>query len=604
MIPMHRQGDPSARAPPDSDVHARLMPLDIDTGPVLEKSLWARRGITLLTVDPYLTQGPEAPKRGVDAPPPRWRSKEFLVYFVALALIPPYMIYVPIRLSDAQKNPNYGEYARMLEPGWMNGRLRDDSDYQYRLFRDYLPMIFALILAYTLCSHAVSGVANIVQCNATQRRIVRKWFLGIASGVVIAALHGTNSLKLVAIALGNYALVHIGTKHLPRQATSALVWLYNCGVLFLVFYLEGVPYERISPALAPLDNYRGLLERWYISYNFSMLRHISYALDYLWALGCENEPTTELAPGVPDARTRVRQHRPLAEYSLKEYLLYLFYPPLFIAGPILTFNDFAAQLARPLPVRAVRFFFYAVRCALLLLAMEFMLHYMYVNAIKNAHAWANNTAMELSMIGFWNLMFVWLKLLLPWRIFRLWALLDGVDPPENMIRAMFNNYSVMGFWRSWHRSYNQWVVRYIYIPVGGSRNVLPSALLVFTFVALWHDLSFTLLAWAWLVTFFIAPEVFATYLLPRSTYGERPWYRHACALGGALNVLMMITANLVGFVVGLDGVTYLWSELAGSSAGIVFLIQAVATLFIGVQLMYVALLTQVRVPRRRAASEH
>lgn len=52
------------------------------------------------------------------------------------------------------------------------------------------------------------------------------------------------------------------------------------------------------------------------------------------------------------------------------------------------------------------------------------------------------------------------QLLIPWRFFRLWALLDEIDPPENMVRCMANNYSTLGFWRSWHRSYNLWIVRY------------------------------------------------------------------------------------------------------------------------------------------------
>jgi D-alanyl-lipoteichoic acid acyltransferase DltB (MBOAT superfamily) len=38
--------------------------------------------------------------------------------------------------------------------------------------------------------------------------------------------------------------------------------------------------------------------------------------------------------------------------------------------------------------------------------------------------------------------------------------------------------------------------------------------LVFTFVALWHDLSFRLLAWGWLVTLFIIPEITARALVP------------------------------------------------------------------------------------------
>jgi hypothetical protein len=41
--------------------------------------------------------------------------------------------------------------------------------------------------------------------------------------------------------------------------------------------------------------------------------------------------------------------------------------------------------------------------------MEFILHFMYVNAIKDSKAWSGTTPMQLSMIGFWNLIVVWLK---------------------------------------------------------------------------------------------------------------------------------------------------------------------------------------------------
>ena len=34
--------------------------------------------------------------------------------------------------------------------------------------------------------------------------------------------------------------------------------------------------------------------------------------------------------------------------------------------------------------------------------------------------------------------------------FRLWALVDGVDAPENMLRCISNNTSISGFWRGWH----------------------------------------------------------------------------------------------------------------------------------------------------------
>jgi D-alanyl-lipoteichoic acid acyltransferase DltB (MBOAT superfamily) len=48
-----------------------------------------------------------------------------------------------------------------------------------------------------------------------------------------------------------------------------------------------------------------------------------------------------------------------------------------------------------------------------------------------------------------------------WRFFRLWAMADGIEVTENMHRCMSNNYSAQGFWRSWHRSYNRWLIRYV-----------------------------------------------------------------------------------------------------------------------------------------------
>lgn len=41
--------------------------------------------------------------------------------------------------------------------------------------------------------------------------------------------------------------------------------------------------------------------------------------------------------------------------------------------------------------------------------MEFILHYMYVVAIKDAKAWQGATPAQLGLIGFWNLIIVWLK---------------------------------------------------------------------------------------------------------------------------------------------------------------------------------------------------
>ena len=75
----------------------------------------------------------------------------------------------------------------------------------------------------------------------------------------------------------------------------------------------------------------------------------------------------------------------------------------------MTFNDFYSQLQRPLTIPGRVLVSYAIRFAVCLLTMEFILHYMYVNAMKEAEAWYGNTPLQLSLIGFWNLIIVWLK---------------------------------------------------------------------------------------------------------------------------------------------------------------------------------------------------
>lgn len=252
--------------------------------------------------------------------------------------------------------------------------------------------------------------------------------------------------------------------------------------------------------------------------------------------------------------------------------------------------------------------------------MELILHYIYVVAISKASPnWALYTPAQLSMMAYFNLHVIWLKLLIPWRFFRLWALIDGIDPPENMTRCVSNNYSAFAFWRAWHRSFNRWIVRYLYIPIGGgsrrptpgtgtntnttttitprsssSSSILKSKarqifnfLAVFTFVALWHDINLRLLMWGWLITLFVLPEALATFLFPAARWRPRPnAYRMLCGVGAVGNVLMMMIANLVGFAVGLDGMKGLLDGILGSFSGLAYLGLACSALFVGVQVMF------------------
>jgi D-alanyl-lipoteichoic acid acyltransferase DltB (MBOAT superfamily) len=305
----------------------------------------------------------------------------------------------------------------------------------------------------------------------------------------------------------------------------------------------------------------------------------------------------QLDPSSLSERDRVAlPAAPSSFASFRTYLAYILYSPLYLAGPIITFNDYISQSRYPSPsLENRRTTLYGIRFILTLLCMELLLHYIYVVAISQSSPdWSTYTPFQLSMLAFFNLHIIWLKLLLPWRFFRLWSLIDGIDPPENMVRCMSNNYSAFAFWRSWHRSYNRWIIRYIYIPLGGGAGGsvskirgIGNMLAVFTFVALWHDINLRLLMWGWLVTLFVLPEMLAMMAFPARKWRDRPnAYRVICGVGAVFNILMMMAANLVGFAVGLEGLKGLVQGIIGSWQGLGFLLAACGALFVGVQVMF------------------
>jgi hypothetical protein len=176
-------------------------------------------------------------------------------------------------------------------------------------------------------------------------------------------------------------------------------------ILFANEKADGYRFGRLIPGLAFLDSRElgGLLPRWQIGFNITMLRIVSFALDAHW----RQPPASASHPA--DQRSRSATSLSEEDYSLVNYLAYTLYAPLYIAGPILTFNDFCWQLQHPVEITRKTRISYALRFAFCMLTMESILHTMYVVAIKDTEAWHGNGPAELSMIGFWNLIVVWLK---------------------------------------------------------------------------------------------------------------------------------------------------------------------------------------------------
>ncbi|KAI1821021.1 MBOAT, membrane-bound O-acyltransferase family-domain-containing protein [Xylaria intraflava] len=570
--------------------------------------------------------------RASSATKSRWNTPEFYLYYAVFILAIPYMFRVAYDASRTT-HPNYKNYEHYLSPGWIPGRKIDATDTQYRTFRNNIPALAVLLLLHPLLRRLYNVLIYRINSSAqtsrptfeeADQRLNQRASFDFGFAIIyLLALHGVSAFKILVILHLNYQVATA----LPRKLVPVVTWVFNIGILFANELCNGYKFRSIASLFwaflsgglidesqsslvawgAWLDSYGGLMGRWEILFNITVLRLISFNLDYYWSLDRRAHSPVEKQLDLSSLSERDRISIPAQskDFSFRNYVAYAVYAPLYLAGPIITFNDYISQLRyKPASLELSRTIRYGLRFVLSLLVMEVILHYDYVQAIaKFSPRWAEYTAAQLCLLSYFNLHLIWLKLLLPWRFFRLWSLLDGIDPPENMIRCVSNNWSTLAFWRSWHRSFYRWSLRYIYVPLGGSsfrsvrdagRSIL-TYVLVFTFVALWHDIQLRLLIWGWLIVFFMLPEMAAGSLFPKRRWEGRPTaYRMLCCVGAVVNVLMMMTANLVGFAFGVDGLQSILAGIFEHFSGYVFLVGACTALFVGVQVMFEIRETELR----------
>ncbi|KAJ1821330.1 glycerol transporter [Coemansia sp. RSA 2599] len=487
--------------------------------------------------------------------PSLWRTKEFMVYYVAYITIVPFMMYTMYQASSPSRK-EYGKYEHYLTDGWMLGRKVDMSDGQWRTFRSHLPAFALAMFGYvatnwvfrlTVLRGFFSGFLR--SPASTRGALPTLWVAFAYASIFVAVLSGTSIVFVLVITGANY---FIAKRFGGRRWAPLVIWAYNMGMLFSNECYKGYDFGRIHESLAWLDGHRGILRRWDITFNITMLRMVSFAMDFHWRVRQEQMASRQkidaMAVDPKTDKDRIEHSCFREDYCFVNYWAYILYPPLYMTGPIITFNNFISQMRYPSPsIRRRTTILYGIRLVLAGLFMELILHTVYCVAISKWAHWDSFSAFEISLMGYMRLTFIWLKLFVIWRFARFWAMADGLDTVENMRRCMSNNYSLQQFWRDWHCSYNRWLVRYVYIPLGGRRTSVWNTFVIFTFVALWHDLTMRLLQWAWLIALLFLPEGLATWYFGKPRWSRKPYFRFLCSMGGALNIIAMMIANLVGF---------------------------------------------------------
>uniref|UniRef100_A0A6B2L1D5 Uncharacterized protein n=1 Tax=Arcella intermedia TaxID=1963864 RepID=A0A6B2L1D5_9EUKA len=459
-----------------------------------------------------------------------------------------YTTYVMKNLFDGYNSPLASQKLR-LTPGWIPGRYMDDRDTQYHSFREFIPLLI-------IASFVMVGVGRLITFLWRSPRLKLTWNFIFGFLFVAVTSEGQILFPLFILTTNYYIVRFLGKSRLSPVFT----WTYNCGLLVYFEYYHR--FANIHPSLAFLDQYYGMFPWNSVPYAMT-LRVISYGLDYYWMLTNPSKEVPNYAVHVP-YETRQNTSASPGDYTLVGLLSFAFFFPTWVAGPYTTYNSYISHINNPqtsYPPAKLFLYFFRLLCCMLL--KEVMDHYFYLTSyntyIFSSGLWREIPVSVLAILSYWTLKSMYLKFLIIWRLFRTVALFDGIEIPENMDRCMSNNYTVSGFWRSWHRSFNMWLLRYVYFPLGGSRGnawlKVRNIFLVFTFVVFAHAPRLVtdpqILAWGYSMAVFMLPELLAAYVFrsngPLGGLRGKWYWKHIVSAGGSVMIVILIIGNICGY---------------------------------------------------------
>lgn len=184
---------------------------------------------------------------------------------------------------------------------------------QYHTFRGNLPYTAALLLFHPLLRklwNTVFPIATTGRIASGSKRMNQRISFDYTFALIfLVALHGVSAAKVLGILYVNY---QIATK-LPRRHVPVATWVWNIGILFANELCEGYRFGNIARHISPplvtdkglrdsvlmqwgywLDSYGGIMSRWEVLFNITILRLISFNLDYYWSIDQQSSDPVEV----------------------------------------------------------------------------------------------------------------------------------------------------------------------------------------------------------------------------------------------------------------------------------------------------------------------
>lgn len=371
-----------------------------------------------------------------------------------------------------------------FEDGWkMIGRDKDISNYEWHFFYAYFWRISPWYVGHM-------ALARICDLNFLHYK------KPLLTAYSLASLSFLMGWPVITLFLGHCALLYTTSL---LQSTSA-VWVVSIGLLSTLNFEPFVSWMKALNA-NDIEGYKIYLLMFTLA--LLQLRYTSFCLEKV-----KRSNTTQTNKEERDEVSHISfGYRPL------DMLFYVFYFPLFFTGPIMSFTVFSSQLSQPRkPWTWKRVTSLGTDlCRILLWAFvnELSLHYFYFNALQH-----NSTIMQeinlwtMAGIGFCSGQFFMTKYTVMFGFPSIVAKTDDLEPPKGP-KCISYIYLYSDMWKYFDCGMYDFMKRYIYVPLGGSRGGITrqflGSVLCFSFVYYWHGSEYY--AFLWTVFNFIGVTV-------------------------------------------------------------------------------------------------
>lgn len=300
--------------------------------------------------------------------------------------------------------------------------MQDLSDHQWREWSSQKWLLAATMIPFVIFSSFLRSAAMRFQWRSS----VQIWFYAFVGLVSCWILHGSGTVWILVFVSGNYVCTRL-VEPLPESLAVLIVWVYNAATLALTHMAYFSSIGFFVPALAFLDGFHGMVP-WFVYYKMSMLRQVSFSIDYQIAFRHKEAKTSlDFTSQAKQTRRERQETADLSSFGFVPLFAYTTYLPLYLAGPIATFSSFARSCElrqKTVPLSEIAWML--VKVAIYWVGLDIFLHYIYVYSWNVGRDWTQYTPGVLSLICYWTLNFMYIKLMVVWRTFRALALLDGI----------------------------------------------------------------------------------------------------------------------------------------------------------------------------------